>query len=100
MKAKRRHELKENVLAHELGLLRGLFKKYGNWILGALVAAVVIFLIVRYFSGREQRRLQEAVAHFSEALRINPGDTEARENLRAFERAVESKAVSTAPKGQ
>ena len=42
MKSERRHELKENVLASELGRLRDLLNRYGNWIMGAVLAVVVI----------------------------------------------------------
>ena len=35
MKSKRRHELQENVLAHELVEVKQFFSKYGNWIAGA-----------------------------------------------------------------
>ena len=44
MKAQRRHELKENVLAHELVQVKEFFGRYGTWILIAVAAAAVVYL--------------------------------------------------------
>jgi hypothetical protein len=52
MKAKRRHELHENVLATELGRIVDFLKKRGNHLAtGALVVALAVFAVV-YFRGR------------------------------------------------
>ncbi len=57
MKAKRRHELKENVLAQELEKLKVFLGKYGGWIAGAVVAAMIVLLIVWQLRAREHRVL-------------------------------------------
>lgn len=59
MKARRRHELKENVLAHELGQLKEFLGKYGNWVFGGLAAAVIVLLVARHYVGRGQARYDE-----------------------------------------
>lgn len=59
MKTRRRHELKENVLAHELGKIKDFFNRYGNWITGAVVAALIVFLIVWHYRARSARELAE-----------------------------------------
>jgi len=68
MKSRRRHELKENVLAQELGKLKEIFSKYGNWILVGLAAAVIVLLIVRHYTGRESARYREDKAQFEKLL--------------------------------
>jgi hypothetical protein len=62
MKAQRRHELKENVLARELDQMRGLLSRYGNWIAGGIAAVVVVFLVVWYYHSRSVRELSEEQA--------------------------------------
>jgi len=44
MKAKRRHELKENVLAHELAQVKEFANRYGTWILIVLAAATICYV--------------------------------------------------------
>jgi hypothetical protein len=68
MKAERRHELHENVLAHELSRLREFFDKHGNWITAVIVAAAIVVLVVWYVRGRNQRLLAEEQVSFNEAL--------------------------------
>jgi tetratricopeptide (TPR) repeat protein len=54
MKARRRHELKENVLAHELGEVKNFLSKYGNWVLAAITAVLIVVLVVWYYHRRSQ----------------------------------------------
>lgn len=68
MKSQRRHELKENVLAHELARLRDFLNQYGNWITGGIVAVAIVILIAWYFHGRSQRLMVEEQAQFNDAL--------------------------------
>jgi hypothetical protein len=53
MKAERRHELKTNALARGLEGLPDYWREYGNKVLLVIIAALVVFLIVRYW--REKR---------------------------------------------
>lgn len=64
MKAQRRHELQENVLAHELGEIKTFFNRYGNWILGLAVATMVVLLIVWHYRSRSATELVEQSARF------------------------------------
>lgn len=68
MKSKRRHELQENVLAHELVEVKQFFSKYGNWIFGGLAAVVIVVLIVWYAHGQAERRTREEKAQFNRAI--------------------------------
>ncbi len=54
MRAKRRHELKENILAHELAKLRQFLSKYGSWIALAIVAVAVVLVVVWRLRAQEQ----------------------------------------------
>jgi len=64
MKSQRRHELKENVLAHELGQIRRFFSKYGHWITGALTALAVVVAILLFYRGRSARKFAEEKNRF------------------------------------
>ena len=64
MKAQRRHELQENVLAHELGQVKAFFNRYGNWITGIVVAAMIVLLIVWHYRSRSAAELLEQTAMF------------------------------------
>ncbi len=64
MKAQRRHELQENVLAHELGQMKTFFNRYGNWITGVVVAALIVLLIVWHYRSRSAAELLEQAAMF------------------------------------
>ena len=69
MKSKRRHELQENVLAHELVEVKQFFSKYGNWILGGLAAVGIVVLVVLYTGRRAETRAIEEEAQFRRAIR-------------------------------
>jgi len=69
MKARRRHELKENVLAHELGQIKTFFNKYGNWILAGATAVAVVLLVIWYSDTRSARALAEEKARFDRLMR-------------------------------
>ena len=62
MKTQRRHELQENVLAHELGNIKAFFNRYGNWITGLLVATLVVVLVVWHYRSRIAAELAEQSA--------------------------------------
>ncbi len=62
MKAQRRHELQENVLAHELGKIKAFFNRYGNWIMGLTVAVLVVVLVVWHYQSRGAAELAEQSA--------------------------------------
>ena len=69
MKSKRRHELQENVLAHELVEVKQFFSKYGNWILGGVLAVLAVVLIVWYAGSRADSLAAEQDAQFNLAIR-------------------------------
>ena len=64
MKAQRRHELHENVLAHELGRIKVFFNRYGNWIMGLAVAVLVVLLVVWHYRSRSAAELIEQSAWY------------------------------------
>jgi len=84
MKAKRRHELKENVLAHELGQLREFFSRHGSWIAGAIVAAVIAVVVVSQLHTRSERALAAEKQRYR-LLADPPGDMDPEERLKGFE---------------
>lgn len=88
MKAKRRRELKENILAHELAQLRQFLSKYGSWIALAIVAVAVVLVVVWRLRAQEKvtfaREKQEL-----ELLRTHP-DMPRKDRLDGFRRLAES----------
>ncbi len=68
MKSQRRHELKENVLAHELGQMKRFFNRYGNWIWGVGLAVLIVVLIAWHYRSRSAAELVEQRSRF-ESLR-------------------------------
>ena len=68
MKSKRRHELQENVLAHELVEVKQFFSKYGNWIFGGLAAVLIVVAIVWYSGRRAETRATQENAQFNLAI--------------------------------
>ncbi len=70
MKAQRRHELQENVLAHELGKMKVFFNRYGSLITGIVVAALIVFLIVLHYRSKSAAELLEQAEMF-ETLKEN-----------------------------
>ena len=59
MKKERRHELSENVLAHELAQAKTFLQRYGNWIIGALSILIIAGLIAWY----HHRKVNEELAN-------------------------------------
>ncbi|RLE39883.1 hypothetical protein DRZ77_03420 [Candidatus Woesearchaeota archaeon] len=59
MKKERRHELSENVLAHELAQAKTFLQRYGNWIIGALTVLIIAGLIGWY----HHRKVYEELAN-------------------------------------
>ncbi len=88
MKARRRHELKENILAHELRKLRQFLSKYGSWIALAIVAVAVVLVVVWRLRAQEEagfaREKQEL-----ELYRTHP-DLPRKDRLDNFRRLAES----------
>ena len=69
MKAKRRHELKENVLARELVQLKEFFSRYGTWLLvGAAAVGLVLLVVGRVRASRRQALYAER-ARYAELTR-------------------------------
>jgi predicted negative regulator of RcsB-dependent stress response len=68
MKSERRHELKENKLAHELGTIRQFLTKYSNWIIGAVTAAVVVWAIFHYYTTRRDNTIAQQQAKFDSIM--------------------------------
>lgn len=69
MKARRRHALKENVLAHELGEIKSFFSRYGNWVLAGVVAVVIVVLVVLYYQKLSKKRLADEAAEYERLAR-------------------------------
>ena len=78
MKAKRRHELKENVLAHEFGQIKSFFNRYGNWVLAAVTAVVIVLLVVWYYSRLSKRRLADELSEYERLTRFANVEDDAR----------------------
>ena len=81
MKAKRRHELQENVLSSELAQIVAFFRKRGSAIAwGVLIAALIVFVIV-YARGRFREKAIRLQQDFDAAM-SNPTLTpQARKDL-------------------
>lgn len=88
MKAKRRHELKENVLAHELGEIKAFFGKYGNWVLAGVTAVAVVLLVVWYYHRASTRREAEEQGQYTRLTRH--ADVEDEERLKGLVEMVET----------
>lgn len=88
MKAKRRHELKENVLAQELGKLKHFFSKHGGWIFGTVVAAGLGFLIVWNVRARKRDDLTAQRVQYAQLLERM--DVNRDERLAGFVRLAEN----------
>jgi len=65
LKATRRHDLKENELARDLGRAGEFIRRYLQWLVGGLVAIVVIIAIIFYASHRRQADRQEHWQRFA-----------------------------------
>ena len=71
MKAKRRHELKENVLAHELQQFKSFLSRYGGWLAGAIVVIAIGWMLYGQYRGKAQQALDVEKDRFN-ALSQNP----------------------------
>ena len=81
MKAKRRHELQENVLSSELAQVVGFFKKRGSAIAwGVLIAALIVFVIV-YVRGKSQKKAARLQQDFDTAMTAATLTPEARKDI-------------------
>ncbi len=80
MKARRRHALKENVLAHELGQIRAFFSRYGNWVLAGVTAVAIVLLVVWYYVNLSRGRAAEELAEYQRLSRSVGIEEQARLN--------------------
>jgi hypothetical protein len=88
MKAKRRRELKENILAHELAQLRQFLGKYGSWIALAIVAVAVVLVVVWRLRAQERATFAREKQEL-EVLQLHP-DMPRKDRLDGFRRLAES----------
>jgi tetratricopeptide (TPR) repeat protein len=72
MKAAHRHELETNALAHRLEVYIERWKPYASWIVGGLVALVLVILLASYLGGMSSARSSEAWDTFNHALTSAP----------------------------
>jgi predicted negative regulator of RcsB-dependent stress response len=68
MKSAHRHELETNALAHKLELYIERYKEYGSWIIGGLIAIVLIILLASYLTGMSAAHNSEAWDTFNHAI--------------------------------
>lgn len=64
MKQTRRHELKQNELAHSLTELKEWLSKYANYVIGAAVAVVAVIGIGSYSSQQRNRQFEQGWADY------------------------------------
>jgi hypothetical protein len=102
MKAKRRHELRENILAGYLTQAKDLLGKYGNWLIG-IVAAVVIIVLVIYTQvnkgqrilAEEKQRLEQSAGAFSAISgELKPEDKKRLDDLTDLARTAKNEMVA------
>ena len=72
MKAAHRHELETNALAHRLEVYIERWKAYTSWIIGGLIALVLVILLASYLRGMSSARSSEAWDTFNHALTSAP----------------------------
>lgn len=72
MKSAHRHELETNALAHKLELYIERYKGYGSWIIGGLIALVLIILLASYLTGMSAAHNTEAWDTFNQAITSTP----------------------------
>src|SRR5690242_8090058 len=68
MKSAHRHELETNALAHKLELYIERYKQHGSWVIGGLVALVLVILLGSYLAGMSSARSSEAWNTFNQAV--------------------------------
>ena len=91
MKATRRHELKENVLAHELVKLKSGLSKYGSWIFVAVLLVGIAVVVVVQLRARTERQRAAEKADLNRLTGADP-DLAAEERLAGLMRlAAEAK---------
>ncbi|MCK4275288.1 MAG: hypothetical protein KAX78_02165, partial [Phycisphaerae bacterium] len=64
MKAKRRHELQQNVLASEIGKTVEFFRKWGTYIAWGLLIVALVVLVVLYSRSKTRQRAEELQAKY------------------------------------
>jgi len=70
MKGKRRHELSENVLAHELEQAKTFLERYGNWIIGALAVVLIVGLVIWYHHRKVAEELANETLRYQSLMSI------------------------------
>ena len=68
MKTERRHELQKNELADQLGSWIQQASPYGKQILGVVAGLLLLFLLVRWFSGSQTQQLEKAWLAYHQAI--------------------------------
>ncbi len=72
MKAKRRHELKENDLAHALEQLGASFKDWGGYVIGGLAIVFVGVVIFTYMKTARETALDDSYAQMQKESNVAP----------------------------
>ncbi len=80
MKSERRHELKENVLAHELVQFKDFYNKYGKWLITCLFVVLLGWLSYRLYRSSVNKTLADQTLQFDSAQNdLLMGDSQQRE---------------------
>ncbi len=74
MKAKRRHELQQNVLASEIGKTVEFFRKWGTYIAWGLLVVALVILVVLYARSKTRQRAEQLQAKYDRLVtkQFNP----------------------------
>ncbi len=67
MKARRRHELQENVLSGELGKVVAFFRKYSTYIVWGVAIAAFVLLVTTYSMSKSRERHRSIHARYNRA---------------------------------
>ena len=67
MKARRRHELQQNVLSAELGKLAAFFRKYGTYVVWGAAIAAFVLLVTTYSMSKSRQRHRSIHARYNRA---------------------------------
>ena len=68
MKARRRHELQQNVLSAELGKLAEFFRKHGTYVVWGAAIAAFVLLVATYTISKSRERRRSIHARYNRAM--------------------------------